>query len=109
VTLLDDESWPHGVGDVASVFGSELDFDALGHVAAQIVVGADDDGSALLAAAAADPREARAGASRVERAGALAASLEAAGVPVTVTVVPGVAHSSEGVRDAVVEFLAAQL
>ncbi|MFC8597130.1 hypothetical protein [Isoptericola sp. NPDC057191] len=105
VTLLDDEPWPHGIGDTPLVFGRPVDLDALRAVDLQVVVGGLDDSSELLAAVASDPREARAGAGRRDRAAFLASTLEARGLNVRLDIVPAVAHEAAGVLPEVIKFL----
>ncbi|MFI9489267.1 hypothetical protein ACIG47_22965 [Promicromonospora sp. NPDC052451] len=105
VTLPDDAPWPLGLGGVADLFGTAPSVAALRQVPYQVVVGSEDLAGALLAAVAADPREARAGATRVDRARRLAHELTERGVPVETAVVPGAGHDAGAVAPAVVDFV----
>lgn len=105
VTLPDAEPWPLGIGDVRDVLGVDVSLDRLARVPHQIIVGGDDLAQGTLAIAARDPREARAGATRVERAHRLATELAAHGVPTETVVVPGIAHDAGAVASDVIEFL----
>ncbi|GAA5026207.1 hypothetical protein ACFQRL_12080 [Microbacterium fluvii] len=105
VTLPDTaEPWPHGVGGAGAVFGADVDLAAVAAVPMQVVVGADDHAAELLAAVAEDPREARAGATRVARATALAEELRALGADVDLSIVPGAGHDPLAVTAEVVAF-----
>lgn len=109
VTLLDD-SYDYWVGtrDFATHFGKPVDIAAMRGVAVQTVVGGDDTETWEIAV----PRDSRLwlpgaeamGANRIDRAKALARSLEAQGIAVRHDVVPGVAHSNTGVASAVEDF-----
>lgn len=114
VTLLDERRpWWTGVADLEERFGRPLDLDALRAVAVQTVIGADDvetweitipPGSPLWVEGAND-----AGATRLDRLDALAASLRARGLDVRQDVVPGVAHRGWPLVPVVQEFFAAVL
>ena len=104
VTLPDDAPWPHGLGGVVEIFGSSVDLSRIETVPTQVVVGADDHASEMLAAMAQDPREAWAGTTRVERAERLASGLSACGAPVELTIVPGAGHDFRAVSGAVTDF-----
>lgn len=106
VTLLDDEPWPLGIADVETQFGSSVDLAAVGRVAFQIVVGEDDHAEELLLAAAADPREARAGATRVHRAQRLADELRSIGADVEFELVAGAGHEAHAMTEVVTTYLA---
>lgn len=105
VTLPDDEPWPLGLGGVRDLFGVDVSLARLAEVPHQVVVGGADHAQDVLAAAAQDPREARAGTTRVDRALRLAAELTARGVPTETAVVPGVAHDADAVAAVVTDFL----
>jgi pimeloyl-ACP methyl ester carboxylesterase len=103
VTLPTDDPWPIGIGDVAARFGAPLDLEAIRDVPFGVVVGAEDTGD--LSAFAADPRELRAGADRVERARALVSALEGLGAPVRFETVPGAGHDLDALVPPMVRFL----
>lgn len=105
VTLPDDEPWPLGLGGVRDLFGVDVSLDRLADVPHQVVVGGADLAQDVLTAAAQDPREARAGTTRVDRARRLAAELTVRGVPTETAVVPGVAHDADAVAEVVIDFL----
>jgi pimeloyl-ACP methyl ester carboxylesterase len=101
VTRLDQgKDWWVGVRDLEAKFGIQLDLDAMRQVPAQIVVGAADlesweithqEGGRYWMPGAND-----AGATRPERARALASSLESHGIRVRLDIVPNMAH--DGLR-----------
>lgn len=109
VTLLDDsQDWWTGIRDVKERFGREINFDALRNVKAIAVVGeADletweithDPGSPHWMEGAND-----AGATRVERARSLIASLKKHGMDAELRLVPNVAHDMVGVISVVKAF-----
>ncbi|MBE1876071.1 PHB depolymerase family esterase [Myceligenerans pegani] len=105
VTLPDDAPWPLGLGGVRDRLGTEASPAGLADVPYQVVVGSADLAGDLLAAVADDPREARAGATRVDRALRLAGELIELGVPVETAVVPGAGHDADAVAPAVTDFL----
>ncbi|MEV4053480.1 alpha/beta hydrolase [Amycolatopsis sp. NPDC049688] len=99
VTLLDDAlAWPEGTGDTRQRFGIAVDPAAVARVPVLLVIGADDDGRADLAAMGDH------GHSRPEQLDRLGRSLALHGTAVQHVVVPGVGHSAPGTRPPVVEF-----
>ncbi len=105
VTLFDQEPWPLGLGGVEQEFGLDIDLDAIGRVAFQVVVGELDHAEELLAAAADDAREARAGTTRVQRSQRLAAELRDSGAMVDLEVVAGAAHDAAAMTAAMTRHL----
>lgn len=114
VTLLDPaRDWWVGIRDLKQRFGVELDTEALARIPMQVIVGDADletweithkPGSTYWMEGAND-----AGATRPERARALAESFRAAGVQVQLDVVPGVSHDRMKVLGRVQDFLAGVL
>ncbi|MEU5263732.1 alpha/beta hydrolase [Amycolatopsis sp. NPDC021455] len=99
VTLLDDAlAWPDGVGDTRERFGITVDPGAVVRVPVLLVIGADDDGRADLAAMG------HPGHSRPEQLDRLARSLAGHGTAVRRVVVPGAGHSAPATRPPVVDF-----
>ncbi|MFF1607583.1 alpha/beta hydrolase [Amycolatopsis sp. NPDC058278] len=99
VTPLDDTlAWPEGIGDTQRRFGITVDPVAVARVPVLLVVGAEDDGRADLAAMG-DP-----GRSRPEELDRLAASLTGHGTTIRKVVVPGVGHSAAGTQPPIVDF-----
>ncbi|WP_086840112.1 alpha/beta fold hydrolase [Amycolatopsis kentuckyensis] len=101
VTLLDDSlAWPDGIGDTRQRFGITVDPAAVARVPVLLVIGADDDGRADLAAMG------HPGFSRPEQLDRLARSLAGHGTAVRQAVVPGAGHSAPATRPPVVDFFA---
>ena len=112
VTMLDDtRRWWVGTGGMAQAFKvPSIDHAAIARVPVQILVGAADDDPTEIAIreGAHDwlPGINDAGATRIERAAALAESLRAAGVAVDHGVVPGTGHDHLALIPAASPFLA---
>lgn len=101
VTVLDDSlAWPEGTGDTRQRFGTTVDPGAVARVPVLLVIGADDDGRADLAAMGDH------GHNRPEQLDRLEESLTRHGAAVAKVVVPGVGHSAAGTRPPVTEFFA---
>ncbi|MEV7095062.1 alpha/beta hydrolase [Amycolatopsis sp. NPDC051045] len=99
VTLLDRSlGWPAGIGDTRQRFGITVDPTAVARVPVLLVVGADDDGRADLAAMG------ESGHSRPERLDRLAEDLTRHGTAVRHVMVPGVGHSAAGTQPPIVDF-----
>lgn len=116
VTLLNDaESWWVGTRDLARVFGSALDIDAMKAVAIQMIVGGEDKETWEITVPESSPRWMPrvndCGKTRIDRLRALQASFAAKDIEARLDIVPGVAH--EGWRpellQAVKRFLAESL
>lgn len=105
VTLPDDEPWPLGLGGARDLFGIAPDLSTVAAIPLQVIVGGADLAADVLATVAGSPLEARAGRTRVERAGRLAAELSGLGTDVETVLVPGVAHDAGGVAPFVIDFL----
>lgn len=105
VTLPEDEPWPLGLRDVSELFGITPQLETIVTVPIQVIVGDADLAADVLAAVANDPFEARAGATRVDRARRLAAELTGLGADVETVLVPGVAHDADAVAPFVTDFL----
>lgn len=114
VTLLDSSrAWWVGIADFETRFGHPVDIAALRETPVQLIVGDRDldpseithmPGSRHWQDGAND-----AGKDRVERIGALNASLSDAGLSVTLSLLPGVGHKAEPIFAASQIFLAEQL
>ena len=108
ITLPDTElDWPKEIRNLLDVFGADFsagpDYEAMGNVGVQFVVGElDNDRNSV-----AGPD----GTGQIDRIGVLKTALAARGVGLgaPLDVVPGVAHSSAGARKTVQDFLAVQL
>lgn len=114
VTLLDPSlPWWTGIGGFARIFGQAPDIDAMRRVAVHLVVGDKDTETEVIRVPEGHPLwvpgAERQGPTRVARTGALAASLRANGIAVTLDIVPGVGHSGEGTFAAVEAFLEPRL
>ncbi|MBL8265966.1 alpha/beta hydrolase [Steroidobacter sp.] len=97
VTLLDFErDWWCGVRNFSSIFGKELNLDALRKVAVQTLVGSDDTATWEIAVQPGWPfwmeGITASGKTRVERLASLGESLRKHGIDVDHCVVPGVSH-----------------
>jgi len=109
-TLL-DPSFPFwiGTGDIAAIFGANIDLDALRRLSVQLVVGGADLESWEIAIKPGSPLwmpgVERAGDDRQTRIAALHRSLKANGIAARLDVVPGVAHNRRGVLQTVEAFL----
>ncbi|KAJ6605824.1 Alpha/Beta hydrolase protein [Mycena sp. CBHHK59/15] len=103
VTLPDPaRPWPAGIADLRTLFDApEPDFAALARVPVQLLVGARDTDTALLAR---DDRAAMR--TRVDRTRALHAALAAAGVAAELAILPGVAHDGPACLPALEAWLA---
>jgi poly(3-hydroxybutyrate) depolymerase len=114
VTLLDAErGWWVGTRDAQELFGVAPDLEALRQLPVQLVVGAADtetweithrEGGRHWMPGAND-----AGRTRVERAGALQRSLQAAGVRARLDVIENIAHDGSKCLPAMEDFFAEQL
>jgi poly(3-hydroxybutyrate) depolymerase len=111
VTLLDPtRDWWVGTRDMAALFGTAPDVEAMREVAVQMIVGAADletweithkpGGKHWM------PDANHAGATRPERLRRLQASFEAAGIPVQFDLVPNMAHDGMKALPRVQDFLA---
>jgi hypothetical protein len=114
VTLVDDSrDWWVGTANVASIFGREIDRDALARVPVQLVVGALDQETWEITHREGGrhwmPGANDAGATRPERAASLQRSLQQAGVSARLDVVPGVAHNGMQCLDTIKTFISASL
>jgi len=97
VTLLDfDRDWWCGVRNFPSLFGKELDLEAMRTVAVQTIVGGEDTATWEIAVQPGWPfwmeGITASGSTRVERLAALRDSWQRAGIAVEHRVVPGVGH-----------------
>ncbi|KAJ7607838.1 poly hydrolase [Mycena polygramma] len=95
------DAWPSGLRDVKEVFGREPDFEAVGRLPVQVVVGERDTETGMLG------KDEVAGRTRVERAKYLCTALVGRGVRAELTVVPKVGHDGMKVLPALEEWLAA--
>ncbi|TKT77418.1 hydrolase [Aquamicrobium sp. LC103] len=115
VTLLDFEHdfWI-GVRDFETVFGKQLDLDAIRRVPVHLVIGAEDTETWEIRLTPADDwwmngAERLAEANRIERMAALRESLEAHGVAVEQDVVPGAGHDGRQMLEPVQAWFARTL
>jgi pimeloyl-ACP methyl ester carboxylesterase len=99
VTLLDHSlTWPAGTGDTQQRFGIAVDPAAVARVPVLLVIGADDDGRADLAAMG------HPGRSRPEQLDRLAETLTRHGTTVRKVEVPGVGHDAAGTQPPITAF-----
>lgn len=112
VTRLDSErDWWAGTRDLPVVFGTALSLDDMRRVAVQMVVGADDV-EVLSVPAKLKPlidSLGPVGRNRIERLQLLKENFEAAGIPVCLDLVPGVAHEGLKVVPTIQEFIRSQV
>ena len=97
VTLLDfDQDWWCGVRNFSSIFGKEINVEAMRTVAVQTIVGGDDTATWEIAVQPGWPfwmeGITASGSTRVERLAALRDSWRKAGIAVEHLIVPGVGH-----------------
>jgi poly(3-hydroxybutyrate) depolymerase len=110
VTLLDEtlDYWP-GIRDFADQFGHPPDIAAMRRVPVQVVVGGEDRDLWEITLRPGDPRwmpgAEAAGASRIDRARSLAASLAAQGISARLDIVPGAGHRLAEIAPAAIDFL----
>jgi hypothetical protein len=110
VTLLDpNRDWWVGTRNFASIFGKDIDMDALRRVPVHMIVGAADLETWEITHRPGGrhwmPDANVAGLTRPERLESLRRSFEAAGVDVKLETVPGVSHDMLRVADRVQTFL----
>jgi hypothetical protein len=114
-TLLDyGKDWPRGVKDVDSIFGKEVDMEALKRVPILASVGADDHGSDVKMAKRALQVGGVGGGeevsrTRVKRLQFIVEEWKGMGLDVELEIVPAVGHVMEKVNVAVLPFMARQL
>ncbi|KIK68874.1 hypothetical protein GYMLUDRAFT_622657 [Collybiopsis luxurians FD-317 M1] len=112
LTAPDSQSpWPEGVATVHSVFAlPEVDFQKMGRVPVQFVIGEKDVGTGMIESMKNQTRfETEAGQTRLERIQSLKAAWEGVGISSELTVVPGVGHDGLQCLSAVQEWLRLRL